>query len=83
MCCRWRDRKGRGKPLKTTASAKAAPCPLGQVNRQLHAPAPNMLWVSDVTCVATWSGFVYVALVIDFYARYIVGWRVAAHSEGR
>jgi len=66
----------RGKPVKTTISDKAAPCPLDQVNRQFHAPAPNMLWVSDFTYVATWAGFVYVAFVIDVYARYIVGWRV-------
>lgn len=43
----------RGKPVKTTISDKAAPCPLDQVNRQFHAPAPNMLWVSDFTYVAT------------------------------
>ncbi|WP_179506822.1 MULTISPECIES: IS3 family transposase [unclassified Sphingomonas] len=73
----------RGKPVKTTISNKAAPCPLDQVNRQFHAPAPNMLWVSDFTYVATWSGFVYVAFVIDVYARYIVGWRVSrtAHAS--
>lgn len=72
-----------GKPVKTTVSDKAAPCPLDQVNRQFHAPAPNMLWVSDFTYVATWSGFVYVAFVIDVYARYIVGWRVSrtAHAS--
>src|SRR5690606_19046634 len=67
----------RGKPVRTTISDKAAPCPLDQVNRQFHAPAPNMLWVSDFTYVATWAGFVYVAFVIDVYARYIVGWRVS------
>ncbi|WP_156309678.1 IS3 family transposase [Novosphingobium sp. AAP93] len=73
----------RGKPVKTTISDKTAPCPLDQVNRQFHAPAPNMLWVSDFTYVATWSGFVYVAFVIDVYARYIVGWRVSrtAHAS--
>jgi putative transposase len=73
----------RGKPVRTTMSDKAAPCPLDQVNRQFHAPAPNMLWVSDFTYVATWSGFVYVAFVIDVYARYIVGWRVSrtAHAS--
>ncbi|RIV82257.1 MULTISPECIES: IS3 family transposase [Sphingomonadales] len=72
----------RGKPVKTTVSDKAAPCPLDQVNRQFHAPAPNMLWVSDFTYVATWTGFVYVAFVIDVFARYIVGWRVSrtAHA---
>ena len=73
----------RGKPIRTTVSDKAAPCPLDHVNRQFHAPAPNMLWVSDFTCVATWTGFVYVAFVIDTYARRIVGWRVSrtAHAS--
>ena len=73
----------RGKPVRTTISDKSAPCPLDQVNRQFHAPAPNMLWVSDFTYVATWAGFVYVAFVIDVYARYIVGWRVSrtAHAS--
>ncbi|AMK23119.1 putative transposase for insertion sequence element [Sphingobium sp. TKS] len=73
----------RGKPVRTTISDKAVPCPLDQVSRQFHAPAPNMLWVSDFTYVATWSGFVYVAFVIDVYARYIVGWRVSrtAHAS--
>jgi len=73
----------RGKPVRTTISDKAAPCPLDRVNRQFHAPAPNRLWVSDFTYVSTWSGFVYVAFVIDVYARYIVGWRVSrtAHAS--
>jgi transposase InsO family protein len=73
----------RGKPVRTTVSDKAAPCPLDQVNRQFHAPAPNRLWVADFTYVATWAGFVYVAFVIDVYARYIVGWRVSrtAHAS--
>ena len=73
----------RGKPLRTTVSDKAAPCPLDHVNRQFHAPAPNMLWVSDFTYVATWTGFVYVAFVIDTFARRIVGWRVSrtAHAS--
>jgi transposase InsO family protein len=72
----------RGKPMRTTISDKAAPCPLDQVNRQFHAPAPNRLWVSDFTYVATWAGFVYVAFVIDVYARRIVGWRASrtAHA---
>jgi putative transposase len=72
----------RGKPVRTTVSDKAAPCPLDRVNRQFHAPAPNRLWVSDFTYVSTWSGMVYVAFVIDVYARFIVGWRVSrtAHA---
>jgi len=73
----------RGKPARTTISDKAAPCPLDHVNRQFHAPAPNLLWLSDFTYVSTWSGFVYVAFVIDAYARRIVGWRVSrtAHAN--
>lgn len=73
----------RGKPVRTTISDKAAPCPLDHVNRQFYAPAPNMLWVSDFTYVATWAGFVYVAFVIDTYARRIVGWRASktAHAS--
>jgi putative transposase len=72
----------RGKPVRTTVSDKAVPCPLDQVNRQFHAVAPNRLWLSDFTYVATWHGFVYVAFVIDAYARRIVGWRVSrtAHA---
>ena len=72
----------RGKPIRTTFSDKAAPCPLDHVNRQFHAPRPNALWVSDFTYVSTWSGFVYVAFVIDTYARRIVGWRTSrtAHT---
>ncbi len=73
----------RGKPVRTTVSNKAAPCPLDRVNRRFYAPAPNMLWVSDFTYVATWAGFVYVAFVIDTYARRIVGWRASrtAHAS--
>jgi len=73
----------RGKPVRTTISDKAAPCPQDRVNRQFHAPAPNALWLSDFTYVATWSGFVYVAFVIDAFARRIVGWRVSrtAHAS--
>lgn len=72
----------RGKPVRTTVSDKAAPCPLDRVNRQFRAPRPNALWVSDFTYVPTWQGFVYVAFVIDAYARRIVGWRAsrAAHA---
>jgi putative transposase len=73
----------RGKPVRTTLQDKAAPCPLDHVNRVFHAPAPNMLWVSDFTYVSTWTGFVYVAFVIDVYARRIVGWRTSrtAHAS--
>ncbi len=73
----------RGKPVRTTISDKAMPCPLDRVNRQFRAPQPNGLWVSDFTYVATWTGFVYVAFVIDAFARRIVGWRVSrtAHAS--
>ena len=73
----------RGKPVKTTGSDKAAACPLDKVNRQFQAPEPNRLWVADFTYVATWAGFVYVAFVIDAFARRIVGWRVSrtAHAS--
>ncbi len=67
----------RGKPIRTTRQDKAAPCPLDHVNRQFKARAPIVLWVSDFTYVATWTGFVYVAFVIDVYARRIVGWRAS------
>jgi len=72
----------RGKTIRTTVQDKAAPCPLDHVNRVFHAPAPNTLWLSDFTYVSTWTGFVYVAFVIDAYARRIVGWRVSrtAHT---
>jgi transposase InsO family protein len=73
----------RGKIVRTTVPDEAAPCPLDHVNRVFHAPAPNRLWLSDFTYVSTWSGFVYVAFVIDAYARRIVGWRVSrtAHAS--
>jgi putative transposase len=73
----------RGKTVRTTISNAAAPCPLDRVNRQFRAPRPNALWVSDFTYVATWAGFVYVAFVIDAFARRIVGWRVSrtAHAS--
>jgi putative transposase len=72
----------RGKVVKTTISDRR-PCPLDKVNRQFHAPSPNALWVSDFTYVSTWAGFVYVAFVIDVYARRIVGWKVSptAHTD--
>ena len=67
----------RGKKIKTTLPDKAQPCPLDKVNRQFRVPAPDMLWVSDFTYVDTRQGFVYVAFVIDAFARRIVGWRVS------
>jgi putative transposase len=73
----------RGKAIQTTNGKHALPCPADRVNRQFQAPRPNALWVSDFTYVATWAGFVYVAFVIDTFARRIVGWRVSrtAHAS--
>jgi putative transposase len=71
----------RGKSVRTTVGDKAAPCPLDRVNRDFKAPAPNRLWVSDFTYVSTWAGFVYVAFVIDAYARRIVGWRASRSPQ--
>ena len=71
----------RGRRVRTTVADTAAPCPLDHVNRQFKAPRPNVLWVSDFTYVATWVGFVYVAFVIDAYARRIVGWRVSRSAH--
>lgn len=67
----------RGKRIRTTIPDAAAACPLDKVKRQFAADRPNRLWVSDFTYVATWGGFVYVAFVIDVYARRIVGWRAS------
>ena len=66
----------RGKVVRTTTPDTSAPCPLDRVNRQFQAQRPNQLWVSDFTYVSTWQGWLYVAFVIDVYARRIVGWRV-------
>jgi putative transposase len=68
----------RGKVVRTTVSDAKAPCPLDRVNRRFKAQRPNQLWVSDFTYVSTWQGFVYVAFVIDVFARRIVGWRVSS-----
>lgn len=67
----------RGRKCRTTIADDSAERPLDHVNRQFEATRPNELWVADFTYVATWSGFVYVAFVIDVFARRIIGWRVA------
>lgn len=67
----------RGKRLRTTVPDDATVRPLDRVNRQFRADRPNQLWVSDFTYVSTWQGWLYVAFVIDVYARRIVGWRVS------
>lgn len=65
----------------TTISDADQAKPLDRVNRQFVADRPNQLWVADITYVATWAGFVYVAFIIDVYSRYIVGWRVGRSLE--
>jgi putative transposase len=67
----------RGAKRGTTISDATQQRPLDLVNRQFIATRPNQLWVADITFVATWPGLVYVAFVIDVFARYIVGWRVS------
>ena len=67
----------RGKVVRTTVPDAKASCPPDRVNRQFKADRPNQLWVSDFTYVSTWQGWVYVAFVIDVFARRIVGWRVS------
>ena len=67
----------RGSRVKTTTPAATLACPADRVNRVFQAPRPNALWLADLTYVATWTGFAYVAFVIDAYARRIVGWRVS------
>ena len=68
----------RGKIKRTTIADPAAARPADLVQRQFAPPAPNRLWVADLTYVSTWSGFAYVAFVVDAYARRILGWRVAS-----
>jgi len=68
----------RGKAVRTTVSDSKAQCPQDKVNRQFKADRPNQLWVSDFTYVSTWQGWLYVAFVIDVFARCIVGWRVSS-----
>ena len=70
----------RGKKTVTTISDPKAPCPLDKVNREFCVSRPNALWVVDFTYVHTWVGFVYVAFVIDAYARRIVGWKVSTSA---
>ncbi len=63
--------------IRTTVADEAAVRPADLVQRNFTADCPNQLWVADFTYVATWQGFVYVAFIIDVFARYIIGWRVA------
>ncbi len=70
-------RAWRGKTIRTIRRDPNQACPLDHVKRKFHAEKPNALWVSDFTYVPTKQGFVYVAFVIDVFARYIVGWKVS------
>ena len=73
----------RGKAKRTTFPGEVAERPQDLVDRVFMAVTPNRLWVADLTYVSTWSGFVYVAFVVDAFSRRIVGWRVSAslHAE--
>ena len=68
----------RGKTRRTTVSSELSPRPADLVERVFAAPAPNRLWLADITYVSTWSGFCYTAFVIDAFSRRIVGWRVSS-----
>jgi putative transposase len=68
----------RGKTRRTTISSELSPRPADLVERVFAAPAPNRLWLADITYVSTWSGFCYTAFVIDAFSRRIVGWRVSS-----
>jgi len=67
----------RGKARRTTTPDQAAPRPADLVDRDFSAARPNQLWVADLTYVATWSGFVYVAFIVDAFSRFLVGWQAA------
>ena len=67
----------RGQRKRTTVATDLDERPADLVDRNFRAPAPNRLWVADLTYVSTWSGFVYVAFIIDAFSRSIVGWRVS------
>ncbi len=67
----------RGKKVRTTVPGDVGARPADLVDRAFSAPAPNRLWVADLTYVSTWSGFAYTAFIVDAFSRAIVGWRVA------
>ena len=71
----------RGKGVRTTVPDVNAPCPFDRVNRTFRADQPMQLWVSEFTYVSTWQGWLYVAFIIDVYARRIVGWRVSRSMQ--
>ena len=69
----------RGKVKRTTVVEETAPRPADLVEREFHAERPDQLWVVDLTYIRTWAGFAYLALVIDVFARQVVGWALATH----
>lgn len=71
----------RGQRRRTTTPEPTAPRPPDLVNRRFTASRPNQLWVADLTYIRTWSGWVYVAFVLDVYSRMIVGWQLATHMR--
>lgn len=81
MRCQGLQGVRRGKVVRTTVPNKALPCPPDRVKRQFKADRPNQLWVSDFTYVSTWQGWLYVAFVVDVFARRIVGWRVSSSMQ--
>ncbi len=66
-----------GKARRTTVADESAPRPADLVERNFRAALLNRLWVADLTYVRTWSGFAYVAFIVDVYSRYIVGWQAS------
>lgn len=69
----------RGRRPRTTVSDKQAPAAPDLVNRHFHPEAPDALWLTDITYVRTWSGFLYVAVVLDAFSRRVIGWHMADH----
>jgi putative transposase len=71
----------RERTVRTTVRDDTAPRAADLVKRDFTADRPNRLWLTDITYVATWSGFAYVCFITDAYSRMIVGWRVAGHMR--
>jgi putative transposase len=71
----------RGRKRFTTHADKTADRPPDLVKRVFTATAPNELWLADITCCSTWEGWLYVAFILDVYARVIVGWQIAGHMR--
>lgn len=69
----------RGQRRRTTIAEPSAPRPPDLVNRRFTAQRPNQLWLADLTYIRTWSGWVYVAFVLDVFSRLLVGWQLAGH----